>query len=109
MVVRAAERRRSFPTLYASMSSEEIKDVLALADKAKARKVGLWKYASSALKGFNAKLLFAKNGAFDAAKDPGPVIMPKQFRRLSTYSVEKKSKVANGTRGAMGPRTVTPA
>ncbi len=87
----------AFPTLYASMSREEIQDVLALADKAKARKAGLWKYASSALKGFDAKLLFVKNGTFNAAKDMGPVVMPKQFRRLSTYSVEKKSKITNGT------------
>jgi len=87
----------AFPTLYASMSPDEIKDVLALAGRAKARKAGLWKYASSALKGFNAKLLFVKSGPFDAAKDVGPVIMPKQFRRLSTYSVEKKAKIAKGT------------
>ncbi|HEX4337921.1 MAG TPA: thermonuclease family protein, partial [Polyangiaceae bacterium] len=86
----------AFPTLYASMSTDEITDVLALAAKAKARKVGLWKHASSALKGFDAKLLFVKNGAFDAAKDAGPVTMPKQFRRLSTYSVEKKSKIVSG-------------
>jgi endonuclease YncB( thermonuclease family) len=87
----------AFPTLYASMSPQEIKDVLALADKAKARKAGLWKYASSVLKGFNAKLLFVNHGTFNAAEDVGPVIMPKQFRRLSTYSVEKKAKITDGT------------
>jgi hypothetical protein len=32
----------------------------------------------------------------DAKRDVGPVVMPKLFRRLSTFSVEKKAQIASG-------------
>jgi endonuclease YncB( thermonuclease family) len=86
----------AFPTFYSSMAKEEIQTILSLASKAKAKKAGIWKSASSIMK-FDSKLVFDKSGPPNAAKDAGPVIMPKLFRRVSTYSVEKKAKIFSGS------------
>ena len=42
-------------------------------------------------------LVFRRRGAtFDAAKDKGPALMPKLFRRLCTFTVHKGAGVATG-------------
>src|ERR1051325_3146270 len=90
------------PVLYASMTKPQIQTVLGLAMKAKNKKLGIWKKASSDLTQFDGKLRFVEGGDVNGVtgagtpRDAGPVIVPKLFLRLSTYSVEKKAKVVDG-------------
>ena len=87
----------AFPTFYDSMSKQEIVDVMKLSDKARLAKAGLWKKASSDLTKFDRSLLFRNHGAPDPAHDVGPVIMPKLFRRRSTFGVARAAKMVSGS------------
>jgi endonuclease YncB( thermonuclease family) len=86
----------AFPTFYASMSAEEIETILRLANAAKTKKRGFWKLASAQLKEFDATLRF-RDEPPAGHDDTGAVIMPKLFRRLSTFSVQKKAAIVTGT------------
>ncbi|HEX7670762.1 MAG TPA: hypothetical protein VF395_14305 [Polyangiaceae bacterium] len=67
------------------------------AKAAKAKRRGIWRHASSSLTGFDSTLRFRKIAPEErTGKDVGPVVMPKLFRRLSTFSVEKKARIVSG-------------
>jgi endonuclease YncB( thermonuclease family) len=86
----------AFPTFYASMSADEIEAILRLAATAKSKKLGIWKLASAELKKFDAALRYRSEPPAND-NDVGAVVMPKLFRRQSTYSVEKKAIIVTGT------------
>ncbi len=88
------------PTFYASMSNEEIELLRTLAGKAKARKAGVWRSLGNMVReqDFDATLVYRGKGAIpDPKADRGKVILPKLFRRLSTWVVNKKAKMVTGS------------
>jgi Staphylococcal nuclease homologue len=85
----------AFPTYYDSMSASEIGELDQLAAHAKEKKLGIWKNASEDASRFDPTLKFRNHGAVQP--DSGPVLMPKIFRRLATYSVAKAAKAINET------------
>ena len=87
----------AFPTFYSSMSAQEINDLIKLSEKARQAKAGIWKKATSDLTPFDRKMVFRKNGVPDPAKDVGPAMMPKMFRRRSTYGVAKVANLVSGS------------
>jgi endonuclease YncB( thermonuclease family) len=90
------EQGWAFPTFYSSMSEAEIKALIVAARKGK-RMNRLWPSLSDNLRPFNARLLYRKNGAPDAAADKGKVIMPKLFRRQVAYQAETAAKLFKGS------------
>jgi len=86
----------AFPTYYDSMSAAEIEQLDKLTAQAKEKRLGIWKDASEDASQFDPTLRFRSNGAVEP-DDAGPVIMPKVFRRLATYSVAETAKVINET------------
>ena len=87
----------AFPTFYSSMTNQEIDTFTQLSEKARASKIGIWKKATSDLTQFNRSLVFRKGGPANPAADPGPVFMPKLFRRRSTFGVALIAKMTKGT------------
>ena len=86
----------AFPTFYSSMTKQEIDTFTQLSEKARKNKTGIWKRATSDLTQFDRSLVFRKGGPANPANDPGPVIMPKLFRRRSTFGVAVIAKIAKG-------------
>lgn len=86
----------AFPTFYTSMTTQEITELTTLSEKARVAKAGIWKKASSDLKPFKRSLVFRKNGPPNLANDVGPVILPKLFRRRSTFGVAQTAKMVAG-------------
>jgi endonuclease YncB( thermonuclease family) len=81
----------AFPTFYVTMSAQEIGDVTTRIKSAKQAKKGIWKDVSSNLNPFDPTKLFRNHGKPNAATDKGPVIMPKLFRRRSTFASAKSA------------------
>ena len=85
----------AFPTFYASMTTEEISTVLSATADARTRHAGIWKYYSDEIGTFDFGLVFRGKGAeADLENDKGDVIMPKLFRRYTTYSAYKKAGIS---------------
>jgi endonuclease YncB( thermonuclease family) len=90
----------AFPAYYTSMSEGEITTLTALSDEAFYDGRGVWAalndYARPA--DFDVTLLYrGKNAVPNPAADDGLVIVPKLFRRLAAYVVNKKAKMVTGT------------
>ena len=85
----------AFPTFYVTMSPKEIDDVVTRTESARKKKLGIWKQVSPDLKPFDATLKFRNKGKPDPAGDVGPVIMPKLFRRRSTFAVARAAAIAS--------------
>jgi len=87
----------AFPTFYSSMTAQEIGDLIALSEKARKAKAGIWKSASSDLGPFDPTLVFRNHGVPNPAADSGAVILPKLFRRRSTFGVATSAKMVKGS------------
>jgi endonuclease YncB( thermonuclease family) len=85
----------AFPTFYNSMLNEEIADLSAAADAARAGRSGLWATATDDLSEFDRELQFRNHGSPDPAGDVGPVIVPKLFRRRSTFGVALEAGIVD--------------
>ena len=93
-----AEQGWCYPTFYSSMENEEIETLLAAMKKA--GKKNVWKHYSKNLSVFDSKLQYREPSDLpqpDPAKDKGPVLMPKLFRRQVAYRMERKAKIFSGT------------
>ena len=86
----------AFPTFYSSMSREEIERLTALSEKAHKSHAGIWRFVSADLTEFDSSLVFRDHGIPDAAADAGHVILPKLFRRRSTFSGALAAKMVSG-------------
>ncbi len=94
------EQGWAFPAFYSSMSEEEITTITAAADRAYLADRGIWPYLNDAVRAaeFDLDLVFRGKGApLNPAADVGLVIVPKLFRRLATYVVNRKAKMVSGT------------
>ncbi len=87
----------AFPTFYSSMTKDEIDTFTHLSETARKNKAGIWKKASSDLTPFDPSAVFRKGGPPDPAHDPGQVMMPKLFRRRSTFGVSVTAKMVKGS------------
>lgn len=95
-----AKQGWAMPTFYTSMSEDEISAITDAANAAYAAGSGVWDlYSDSvAASDFDTDLEFrGKGAALNAVADQGPVIMPKLFRRMAAYVVNRKSKMVNGS------------
>jgi endonuclease YncB( thermonuclease family) len=75
------QRGHAFPTYYASMEPDEIRELQAAAADARGAQLGIWQGYTSNLE-FDPDLVFQRHGAADE-NDRGDVLMPKIFRRLA--------------------------
>ncbi len=87
----------AFPTFYSSMAKPEITELTALTAAARKAKRGIWKKVTSDLNAFDKTLVLRKSGPPDPAGDVGPVILPKLFRRRSTFGVAREAKIVSGS------------
>jgi endonuclease YncB( thermonuclease family) len=91
------EQGWAFPAFYNSMSVAEITRLETKAAAAQAAKRGIWAFATPNIGKLDFSMVFRNHGPVDAAKDRGPVVFPKIFRRLSDYSVKKENGTVTGT------------
>lgn len=90
----------AFPAFYSSMSEPEITTSLALANQAFDEGLGAWPHLHDFARqsDFDVRLIFRrKDAAPDPAHDVGSVVVPKLFRRLAAYVVNKKARMITGT------------
>jgi endonuclease YncB( thermonuclease family) len=93
----------AFPTFYASMSPKEIEAYIKAAQQARGSKSGVWRWPSKTVRAgdFDWNLVYRGKGATpNPGADVGKVLLPKLFRRLSTWALNKKAKMFAGTFGA---------
>lgn len=85
-----------YPTFYSSMSEDEISELLAAAKKG--RTYGrVWKGLTDDTTKWKPTLVYRAGGPIDEARDRGPVLMPKLFRRQVAHRMEMHAKVFSGT------------
>ncbi len=89
----------TLPAFYNSMTNAEINVLLKLCKTAKQQQVGLWKFFSKQIAPFDFGLVYEdpKKVPVNMAKDKGKFIIPKVFRRLTTYAARKKAGIVNAT------------
>ncbi|WP_169747227.1 thermonuclease family protein [Edaphobacter aggregans] len=90
----------AFPSFYSSMSEQEITTIVGLADQAYQKGLGVWPYLNDHIHAadFDLNLLYRGNGVVPKpAVDEGRVVLPKLFRRLAAYVVNRKAKMVSGT------------
>ncbi len=90
----------AFPAFYNSMSAEEIRRLLAVAQQASggSGKKGVWKILKKAIGKLDFSLRAPKKGEpLDPNDAKPPVIMPKLFRRQVNFEVNRKAKMAAGS------------
>jgi endonuclease YncB( thermonuclease family) len=86
-----------YPTFYASMDDAEIRLFLDMLPAAKA-KGRVWANYSRDIRSFDRGLTYRGEGAPVAAgQDDGPVLMPKLFRRLVAFDLEKAVGLRRGS------------
>lgn len=94
-----AENGWVLPAFYTSMSPEEIQALTDAATRAYFAGSGIWPVFSfgAGVADFDLDLKYRKKGSLpDPASDRGPVIVPKLFRRLSAFVVNRKAKMVGG-------------
>lgn len=90
----------ALPAFYASMSETEIATIIQHADEAYEAGSGVWPFLNDFARtaDFDLQLVFrGKNVAPSPAADLGPVVVPKLFRRLAAFVVNRKAKMVSGT------------
>lgn len=90
----------AFPAFYASMSEAEIATIIGRADEAYGASRGVWPFLNDFARttDFDLQLVFrGKRVAPNPAADLGAVVVPKLFRRLAAFVVNRKAKMVSGT------------
>lgn len=94
------EQGWAFPAFYNSMSAAEIQILLDATADAWNRQKGVWPYIADDVGRLDFTQRFrrpSEHPVWNAAEDLGTVVLPKLFRRLSTWEVNKKAKMFTGT------------
>lgn len=92
----------AFPAFYSSMSKQEITDILQLGTAPRTSRDGVWKNwkKQNKVDVLNLKLIYRnKATAPDPQEEKGPVVMPKIFRRASTWKINQMAKMVTGGLG----------
>lgn len=80
------------------MDRDEIAQVLALSERARRSRRGAWPLFSLDASRFDAKLRMRRPPVTpDPKADRGPWVMPKVFRRQSTWWMNRKATMVDGT------------
>jgi endonuclease YncB( thermonuclease family) len=87
----------AFPTYYNSMNPDEILTIQKLSDKAQKGSKGVWGHLTPNSALWDSTLVFRPGGPVQAAKDVGPVMMPKVFRRRTRYQVSRLNKLPDAS------------
>lgn len=91
----------TLPAFYDSMTNAEIGVLRTLCKKAREKNKGLWPFFSSHVAPFNFALQYENVKLADLspalAKDKGKFIMPKLYRRQTTYAARKAAGIFSGT------------
>jgi endonuclease YncB( thermonuclease family) len=85
------EQGWAFPAFYTSMSSDEITQLLNLAQRAKRARRGIWKFITNRVTMPDFSLVFSAHEEIDLDSDTGPVLFPKFFRRSCNWAVAVKA------------------
>jgi endonuclease YncB( thermonuclease family) len=85
------------PAFYNSMSADEIRTLLALGEEARRKGRGCWPKVMKSVGTLDFKLRYRESAPPGDKDDQGPVLMPKLFRRLSTFAVNKKAAMVSGS------------
>jgi endonuclease YncB( thermonuclease family) len=94
------EQGLAFPTLYSSLSPQEIQDFRQAAQTARANEKLLWNYYRPAIGRLDLHLLYREENTHpqpDPDGDAREVIFPKMFRRLCLYTALYKARVVTKT------------
>jgi endonuclease YncB( thermonuclease family) len=90
----------AFPAFYSSMSEQEITTIVGLADQAYQEDLGVWPHLNDHIRAtdFDLSLVYRGKGVPpNPVADEGSAILPKLFRRLAAYVVNRKAKMVSGT------------
>ena len=89
----------ALPALYSSMSAEEIEGLLAAAAGPMRDGHGVWKRLGASGARFDWDRRYRGKGATpaDARADTGSILLPKLFRRQSTWAVNRRAEMVEGT------------
>jgi len=88
----------AFPAFYASMSSDEITELTGYSDTAYQTSAGVWGSLDDYAAALDWNLVYRGKGAApNPNADKGGVLVPKLFRRLSAWAVNKRAGMASGT------------
>ena len=94
------EQGWAFPAFYNSMSENEIETLTAAADDAWFNDRGVWPYLADYVGTLDWNLRYrrpTRKPVHDPVGDAGAVILPKLFRRLSTWAVNRRAKMVRGS------------
>ncbi len=86
----------AYPAFYNSMSRDEIETLIDAANNAWNNNGPVWANLADYVGRLDWKLIYRehnKHPVFNAANDTGPVVVPKLFRRLSTWEVNRYAKM----------------
>ena len=86
----------ALPAFYNSMSDSEITTLTAAADHAWSSGIGVWQTLQEAVEAFDFKLTYRGKNA-DIVPDAGPILVPKVFRRLATWAVNRRATMVSGS------------
>lgn len=89
----------TLPAFYDSMTNDEINVLRALCRQARKQTKGIWPQFSNKIAPFNFAQQYEdpKKIAINLAKDKGKFIIPKLFRRQTTYAARKSAGVFSGS------------
>lgn len=85
----------AYPAFYNSMSEPEIAALLDATDAAYSKNMGVWAHEQGKVGSLDWNLRFRGKGA-EREADAGKVLIPKVFRRLSTWAVNRRAKMVSG-------------
>jgi endonuclease YncB( thermonuclease family) len=85
-----------FPSLYNSMSREEIEGIVAAANRAYSAKKGIWRNLVDCVGELDWGRVYRGLRA-PALDDTGDVALPKLFRRKVAWSVNRRAKMGDGS------------
>lgn len=84
------------PSLYDSMTKDEIDPIIEAANGAFAKNLGIWAKLADAVADLDWDTEYRRLHAAPVS-DAGTVLYPKYYRRLVTWAVNKRTKMGNGT------------
>jgi endonuclease YncB( thermonuclease family) len=84
------------PTFYNSMLEDEISALTRAADAAYERGAGIWQAFAEQIPPFNFKSVYRRKNA-PLEPDDGLVLMPKLYRRLAAWAVNKRAKMVTAS------------
>jgi endonuclease YncB( thermonuclease family) len=89
----------AFPAFYNSMAEDEITTLTNAGDDAWINDRGVWPELQEYVGALDWNLRYRRPSSspvHDPVADTGPVILPKLFRRLSTWAVNRRAKMVTG-------------